>query len=301
MPIRGPLRRSVADESGGTMSEQPFEEIRYEVIDGVAVITLSRPDRLNAFTPRMAFEVIAAFDLADGDDEVRGVVMTGDGRAFCAGADLGGGGSTFDLTAVKKSSDDVPADLGGVVVLRIHRSLKPTIAAINGPAVGVGLTMTLPMDVRLVVAGSKMAVPFVKRGIATDGCASWFLPRVVGVSRALEWVSTGRTFLPDEALAGGLVRTVYDDAESMLAAAHALVHEIAAGAAPVSVAVSRQLIWDAMASGGPEDAHRRESLAIYRRGRSGDAREGVTAFLEKRDPTFPDLVSESAEVTDPPV
>ncbi len=284
------------------MSDQvDFKEIRLEIAEGIATITLSRPDRLNAFTPTMAFEVMAAFDVTDADDSVRGVVMTGDGRAFCAGADLGGGGGTFDLTGVKKTPDDVPADLGGVVVLRIHRSLKPVVAAINGPAVGVGLTMTLPMDVRLAVAGSKMAVPFVKRGIATDGCASWFLPRVVGVSQALEWVSTGRTFLAEDALAAGLVRSVYDDRESLLAAAHELVHEIAGNAAPVSVTVSRKLIWDAMTAGGPEDAHRRESLAIYRRGRSGDAVEGVTAFLEKRDPTFPDLVSESSEVTDPPV
>ncbi len=278
-----------------------FEEIRLDIEHGVATITLSRPDRLNAFTPRMAMEVMAAFDVTDADDSVRGVVMTGDGRAFCAGADLGGGGETFDLTGVKKSSDDVPADLGGRVVLRIHQSLKPVIAAINGPAVGVGLTMTLPMDVRLAVAGSKMAVPFVKRGIATDGCASWFLPRVVGVSQALEWVSTGRTFRAEDALAAGLVRTLYDDRDSLLAAAYDLVEEISANAAPVSVTVSRKLIWDAMTSGGPEDAHRRESLAIYRRGRSGDAREGVTAFLEKRDAAFPDLVSESTEVTDPPV
>lgn len=279
---------------------QDFQQIRLEVAEGIATITLSRPDRLNAFTPTMASEVMAAFDRTDADDSVRGVVVTGDGRAFCAGADLARGGETFDLTS-RKTTDDVPADLGGVVVLRIHRSLKPVIAAINGPAVGVGLTMTLPMDVRLVVDGSKMAFPFVRRGIATDGCASWFLPRVVGVSQALEWVSTGRTFLAEEALAGGLVRTVYPDVASMLTAARSLVDEIAGAAAPVSVTVSRKLIWDAMTSGGPEDAHRRESLAIYRRGRSGDAREGVTAFLEKRDPSFPDSVSDSTEVSDPPV
>ena len=249
---------------------------------------------------------------------MRGIVVTGEGRAFCAGADLARGGETFDLTSVadRRSARSVggidadsvadggsggaPADLGGVVVLRLHRSVKPWVAAINGPAVGVGLTMTLPMDVRLAVAGSKMAVPFVRRGIATDGCASWFLPRVVGVSTALEWVSTGRTFLAEEAFERGLLRTLYPNRESMLADAFALVHEIAEHAAPVSVAVSRRLIFDALADGGPEDAHRRESLAIYRRGRSGDAREGVTAFLDKRDPAFPDLVSESDEVTDPP-
>jgi enoyl-CoA hydratase/carnithine racemase len=287
-----------------------FRDIRYEVRGPAAHLTLHRPDRLNAFTPRMAHEVMAAFDLADADDEVRGVVVTGSGRAFCAGADLSLGGATFDLTEaaaggdrgvagvgmVGEGEDRVPADLGGVVVLRIHRSLKPVIAAINGPAVGVGLTMTLPMDVRLAVAGSKLAVPFVRRGIATDGCASWFLPRVVGVSTALEWVSTGRTFRTEEALAAGLVRTVYDDPDEMLRAAFDLVDEIASNASPVSVTVSRQLIEDALTSGGPEEAHARESLAIYRRGRSGDAREGVTAFIEKRDAVFPDRVSTSDEV-----
>jgi enoyl-CoA hydratase/carnithine racemase len=287
------------------VAEREYEQIRYEVREGVAVLTLSRPDRLNAFTPRMASEVLDAVDRIDADDSVRGVVMTGEGRAFCAGADLAMGGETFDLTSVAErrgagSGGGAPADLGGVVVLRLHRSVKPWVAAINGPAVGVGLTMTLPMDVRLAVSGSKMAVPFVRRGIATDGCASWFLPRVVGVSTALEWVSTGRTFRAEEAFERGLLRTLYPDRDAMLADAFALVHEIAAHAAPVSVAVSRRLIFDALADGGPEDAHRRESLAIYRRGRSSDAREGVTAFLDKRDPSFPDLVSESSEVSDPP-
>jgi len=276
------------------------EQIRYERRGAAAVITLDRPDRLNAFTPRMAAEVVDAFDRADADDDVRAVVMTGEGRAFCAGADLQRGGETFDLTDVSSGADDVPADLGGQIVLRIFRSLKPTIAAINGPAVGVGLTMTLPMDVRLAVTGAKLAVPFVRRGIATDGCASWFLPRVVGVSTALEWVSTGRTFSAEDGHAAGLVRTVYPDAESVRAAAFELAEEIAEHAAPVSVTVSRRLVWEAMTTGGPEDAHRRESLAIYRRGRSADAREGVTSFLEKRPPSFPELVSTSDEVADPP-
>ncbi len=287
-----------------------FRQIRYEVRGHTARITLDRPDRLNAFTPRMAAELIAAFDLSDADDDVRGVVVTGQGRAFCAGADLALGGDTFDLTEaaaggergvrgvgfVGEGAEQAPADLGGVVVLRIHRSLKPVVAAINGPAVGVGLTMTLPMDVRLAVAGSKLAVPFVRRGIATDGCASWFLPRVVGVSTALEWVSTGRTFRTDEGLAAGLLRTVHDDRESMLAEAEDLIAEIAEAAAPVSVTVSRRLIQQALESGGPEEAHARESLAIYRRGRSGDAREGVTSFIEKRAAEFPDRVSTSDEV-----
>ena len=269
-----------------------LQQIRYEVRGPAALVTLCRPDRLNAFTPRMARELIEVADRVDADDRVRGVVVTGEGRAFCAGADLARGGETFDLTSVARSADEV---------LRLHRSTKPWVAAINGPAVGVGLTMTLPMDVRLAVAGVKMAVPFVRRGIATDGCASWFLPRVVGVSTAMEWVSTGRTFRSEEAFERGLVRTLYPSPELMLAAAFELVDEIAQGSAAVSVAVSRRLIQDALADGGPEDAHRRESLAIYRRGRSGDAREGVQAFLDKRDAVFPDLVSESSEVSDPPI
>jgi enoyl-CoA hydratase/carnithine racemase len=277
-----------------------YEEIRYERRGHAALVTLCRPERLNAFTPRMAAEVMDAFDRSDADDDVRGVVVTGEGRAFCAGADLQRGGDTFDLSSVASTSGEVPGDLGGVVVLRIFESLKPVVAAINGPAVGVGLTMTLPMDVRLAVSGAKMAVPFVRRGIAVDGCASWFLPRVVGVATALEWISTGRTFRSEDALEAGLVRTLYPDPDAMLADAFALVDEVAADAAPVSVAVSRRLVWDAMVTGGPRDAHRRESLAIYRRGRSADAREGVTAFLEKRPPVFPQRVSDAEEVADRP-
>jgi enoyl-CoA hydratase/carnithine racemase len=294
-----------------------FEQISYEVRGPVAVITLDRPDQLNAFTPRMAAELIEAFDRSDADDSVRGVVVTGAGRAFCAGADLSTGGRTFDLSAVAErpsGSDggpsrwgtvgegdhEAPADLGGVVVLRIHRSLKPVIAAVNGPAVGVGLTMTLPMDVRLVVEGAKLGFVFNRRGISIDGAASWFLPRVVGISQALEWVSSGRIFGPQDALAAGLVRSVYPDRDAVVEAAVELVEEIAEHTPPVSTTVSRRLLWDAMASGGPEDAHRRESLALLRRGQSADAREGVTAFIEKRAARFPDRVSDSVEVSDPP-
>jgi enoyl-CoA hydratase/carnithine racemase len=276
------------------------EQVRYERRGAVGLLTLHRPERLNAFTPRMAAEIVDVFDRTDADDDVRAVVVTGEGRAFCAGADLQRGGETFDLSGVSSGPGDVPADLGGQVVLRIFDSLKPTIAAINGPAVGVGLTMTLPMDVRLAVRGAKLAVPFVRRGIATDGCASWFLPRVVGVSTALEWISTGRTFLAEDAHDAGLVRSLYDEPGAVIEAAIGLAEEIDEHAAPVSVTVSRRLVWDAMSSGGPEDAHRRESLAIYRRGRSGDAREGVTSFLEKRSPVFPERVSTSDEVADRP-
>lgn len=297
-----------------------YREITYEVRDAAALITLSRPDRLNAFTPRMAAELIDAFDRTDADDSVRGVVVTGEGRAFCAGADLSAGGRTFDLSSfeeraasgaapaegpsawgmVGEADQRAPADLGGVVVLRIHRSLKPVIAAINGPAVGVGITMTLPMDVRLTMEGARFGFAFNRRGISIDGAASWFLPRVVGVAAAFEWVNSGRLFETDEALARGLVRDVYADRDALLAEAFGLVEEIAGETSAVSLAVSRRLLWDALATGGPEDAHHRESLALLRRGRSADAREGVTAFMEKRSPEFPERVSESAEVSDPP-
>ena len=294
-----------------------FEQISYEVTGPVATITLDRPDRLNAFTPKMAGELVDAFDLSDADDSVRGVVVTGRGRAFCAGADLSTGGRTFDLSGVAKqaASGDgpvsrwgivgegdhaAPADLGGAVVLRIHRSLKPVIAAVNGPAVGVGLTMTLPMDVRLVVEGAKLGFVFNRRGISIDGAASWFLPRVVGISTALEWVNSGRIFGPEEGHAAGLFRTVYENRDAVVEAAIELVEEIAEHTPAVSTTVSRRLLWDAMAAGGPEEAHRRESLALLRRGQSADAREGVTAFIEKRSPQFPDRVSDSVEVSDPP-
>src|SRR5687768_16582378 len=185
-----------------------FEEIRYEVADHVLTITLDRPDRLNAFTPTMGRELIEAFDRADADDDVRAVIVTGEGRGFCAGADLGGGGDTFDWRDLQEG-DEVPRDTGGVVSLRIFDSTKPVIAAINGPAVGVGITMTLPMDVRLVAEVAKIGFVFARRGIVPEACSSWFLPRIVGISRAMEWVATGRVFSAEEALAGGLVRSVH--------------------------------------------------------------------------------------------
>ena len=185
-----------------------FEEIRYEVADHVLTITLDRPDRLNAFTPTMGRELIEAFDRADADDDVRAIIVTGEGRGFCAGADLGGGGSTFDWRD-RQQEDEVPRDGGGVVALRIFDLTKPVIAAINGPAVGVGITMTLPMDIRLAAEGTKIGFVFARRGIVPEACSSWFLPRIVGISQAMEWVATGRVFSAEEALAGGLVRSLH--------------------------------------------------------------------------------------------
>jgi enoyl-CoA hydratase/carnithine racemase len=264
-----------------------FTQIRYEVADRVLTITLDRPERLNAFTETMRDELVAAFDQADADDDVRAVVVTGAGRAFCAGADLSGGGATFD----RGELEETWRDGGGQVSLRIFRSTKPVIAAINGHAVGVGITMTLPMDVRLVAEGAKLGFVFARRGIVPEACSSWFLPRVVGISQAMEWVATGRVFSAQEALAGRLVRSVHRQDE-LLAAAYALAREIADNTSPVSVAVSRQMLWRLLGASHPMEAHRVDSRALYARGRSADSREGVTSFLEKRDPVFADRVSD---------
>jgi enoyl-CoA hydratase/carnithine racemase len=267
-----------------------FEEIRYEVADRVLTITLNRPDRLNAFTPTMGRELIEAFDRADEDDDVRAIIVTGEGRGFCAGADLGAGGSTFDWRD-RQADGEIPRDGGGVVTLRVFDSTKPVIAAINGPAVGVGITMTLPMDVRLAAEGAKIGFVFARRGIVPEACSSWFLPRIVGISQAMEWVATGRVFSAEEALAGRLVRSVHPQ-EQLLEAATSLAREIADNTASVSVALARRLMWTMLGAGHPMDAHRADSRAMFARGQSEDAREGVTSFLEKREPEFPDRVSD---------
>jgi enoyl-CoA hydratase/carnithine racemase len=263
-----------------------FTELRYAVDGAVATITLDRPERLNAFTPTMQRELCAAFDLVDADDAVRAVIVTGEGRAFCAGADLGAGGRTFDADAAPEGAVDAapggyPRDLGGLVTLRIFASTKPVIAAINGPAVGIGITMTLPMDVRLASESARIGFVFAARGIVPEAASSWFLPRVVGISRALEWTMTARVFGAHEALEGGLVRSVHPDAD-LLPAARALAEEIATNAAPVSVALTRQMLWRMLGADHPMAAHRIDSRGVFSTGRSPDAREGVTAFLEKR-------------------
>jgi enoyl-CoA hydratase/carnithine racemase len=267
-----------------------FEQIRYDMADRVLTITLNRPDRLNAWTPTMARELIAAFDAADSDDEVRAVIVTGAGRGYCAGADLEAGGETFDWRE-RRSGDEVPRDNGGEVALRIFASLKPVIAAINGPAVGVGVTMTLPMDVRLAADDARLGFVFARRGIVPEACSSWFLPRVVGIGQAMEWTATGRVFSAQEALAGGLVRSLHSRAE-LLDAARELAAEIAEHTAPVSVALTRRLMWTMLGASHPMEAHRADSRAMFARGQSADAREGVTSFLEKRPPNFPDRVSD---------
>ncbi|MGQ0531567.1 MAG: crotonase/enoyl-CoA hydratase family protein [Caulobacteraceae bacterium] len=275
-----------------------YETIKLEAANGVATLTLNRPDRMNAFTDQMVRDMIAAFDETDASDDVRVVIVTGEGRAFCAGADLGSGGATFDyekrLAArgvdAEAFEEERVRDGGGRVGLRIYESLKPVIAAINGAAVGVGATMTLPMDVRLAVEGAKMGFVFARRGIVPETLSSYFLPRLVGVSTALEWTMTGRVFTSEEAHARGLVRSLHK-AEELLSAADALAREIADNTAPVSVALARRMMLDMLDAGHPMEAHRLESRLMVARGKAGDAKEGVTSFLEKRTPVYPDKVS----------
>jgi enoyl-CoA hydratase/carnithine racemase len=276
-----------------------FQEIHYEVAEHLLTITLNRPERLNAFTPRMANELIQAFDLADADDEVRAIIVTGEGRGFCAGADLGGGGGTFDWRD-RASGEEIPRDGGGRVTLRIFDCAKPVIAAINGPAVGVGITMTLPMDIRLAVNDARIGFVFARRGIVPEACSSWFLPRIVGISQAMEWVASGRVFTAEQALAGGLLRSVHPAGE-LLNVARELASEIAEHTAPVSVALARKLMWGMLGAEHPMIAHRADSRAMFARGQSDDAREGVTSFLQKRDPEFKDRVSDGLPRIFPPV
>jgi enoyl-CoA hydratase/carnithine racemase len=267
-----------------------FEQITTELADGVLTITLNRPERLNAWTATMGLELIEAFDRADADDDVRVIIVTGAGRGFCAGADLAGGGDTFDYRQ-RESAGPGPRDNGGQFTLRVFASRKPVIAAINGPAVGVGATMTLPMDIRLASEDARMGFVFARRGIVPEACSSWFLPRVVGISRAMEWVATGRVFSAQEGLEGGLLRSLHPAGE-LLDAARELAREIAENTAPVSVALARRMLWTMLGAEHPMLAHRADSRGMLYRGQSADAVEGVTSFLEKRPARFSDRVSD---------
>jgi len=263
-----------------------YEQISYSVEDSVLTITLNRPERLNAFTERMCRELLDALDRADADDSVRVVIFTGAGRAYCAGADLGSGGDTFDSPAQgRKESPAEARDGGGLLTLRLYDCKKPVIAAINGPAVGIGITMTLAMDVRIASSAARMGFVFARRGIVPEACSSWFLPRVVGISQAAEWVYTGRVFPADEALAGRLVSRVVNP-EDLLPAARTLAREIADNTSAMSVALTRQMLWKMLGADHPMEAHKIDSQAIYWMGRSPDAYEGVSAFLEKRPAKF---------------
>ena len=269
-----------------------FDEILYDVTDRIATITLNRPDKMNAFTNRMLKEIIAAMDLADADDEVRAIIFTGAGRAYCAGADLSGGGDTFAKGGIDVAArTGVVRDGGGLVALRIFESTKPVIGAINGAAVGVGVTMTLPMDIRLASDTAKFGFVFARRGIVPEAASSWFLPRLVGISQAAEWCYTGRMISATEARDARLVRSVHEG-DDLLVAARAIATEIAENTAPVSVALSRRMLWRMLGADHPMEAHRVDSRAINSRGASADAREGVVSFLEKRPAVFPVKVSD---------
>jgi enoyl-CoA hydratase/carnithine racemase len=279
-----------------TMAAPSFETLLYEVQDGIATITLNRPDKLNAFNTQMMRDLIAVFDETDRDDAVRAVIVTGSGRAFCAGADLSAGADTFDYSArgddalAARTRDGVQRDGGGLTTLRIFDSLKPVIAAVNGPAVGVGVTMQLAMDIRLASTEARFGFVFARRGLNPEAASSWFLPKLVGVQTALEWCYTGRVFPAQEAFDKGLVRSLHAP-DDLLPAARALAREIVENTAPVSIAITRQLIWRMAGAAHPMEAHQADSRAIEIRGKMGDAREGVTSFLEKRPPAYPDKVS----------
>ena len=276
-----------------------FETLRYEIEDQVLVVTMNRPERLNAFNSQMQREFLEALDYADADDEVRAVIVTGEGRGFCAGADLAKGAETFDY---ENQTEEAKADRasnegrhegsnswlrdgGGLLSLRIYEFNKPIIAAINGPAVGVGITMTLPMDIRIASTQARIGFVFSRRGIVPEACSSYFLPRVVGVSKALEWAYSGKVFDADEALSGGLIRSVHEPAD-LLPTARAIASEIAENTSAISVTMIRHMMWRMLGADHPMEAHKVDSRGIFHLGRGADAREGVVSFLEKRPANF---------------
>ena len=276
-----------------------FETLRYEIEDQVLTLTMNRPERLNAFNSRMQGEFLEALEHADADDEDRAVIVTGEGRGFCAGADLGKGADTFnydnqteEAKAERASSEGRQEgsnawlrDGGGLLSLRIYEFNKPIIAAINGPAVGVGVTMTLPMDIRIASTQARMGFVFSRRGIVPEACSSYFLPRIVGVSKALEWAYSGKVFDAEEALKGGLIRSLHEP-EDLLPSAREIASEIVENTSAISVTMIRHMMWKMLGADHPMEAHKVDSRAIFHLGRGADAREGVVSFLEKRSPDF---------------
>lgn len=268
-----------------------YEHIVYRVEDRIATITLNRPDKLNAFTRLMMTEMIHAFDRVNADDYVRAVVVTGAGKAFCAGADLASGGATFDHSESEAGAAG-HRDGGGLLTLAIFNCLKPVISACNGAAVGIGATMQCAMDIRLASEQARYGFVFARRGIVPEAASSWFLPKIVGISTALEWCYSGRLIDAEEACSRGLVRSVHKS-EDLAAAARGIALEIADNTSAVSVALVRHMMWRMLGAEHPMQAHRIDSLGIFHRGSSPDAKEGVQSFLEKRAPVFADLVSEN--------
>lgn len=275
---------------------QDFETIRLDIEDGIATITLNRPDKMNSMTYGMGLELIEAFDRTDADDSVKAVIVTGEGdRAFCAGADIGGGSGSFDYANRKDMAErpmvnGIYPDTGGRVALRIYDSLKPVIGAVNGVAAGFGATILCPMDVRIAADSARFGYVFVRRGLVPETCASWFLPRIVGISTALDWCYSGRIVPAEEALRRGLVTSLHPQA-SLMAEARAIARSYMDHSAPVSVALTRQMMWKMLGADHPIEAHKIDSRGITARGKSADVKEGIASFQEKRAPDFPDRVS----------
>jgi enoyl-CoA hydratase/carnithine racemase len=267
-----------------------YSTILYEVEDNILTITLNRPEALNAFNNEMLFELMDACDKADADDDVRAIIITGAGRGFCAGADLSGGGNAFDYDSRDDKENGLSRDGGGRLTLRLYELNKPIIAAINGPAVGVGVTMTLPMDIRLASTNAKFGFVFARRGIVPEACSSYFLPRVVGISKALEWCYSGNVFPASEAMEGGLLRSLHEP-EDLLVEARKIATEIADNTSAVSITLVRHMMWKMLGADHPMEAHKIDSRGIYHRGKSPDSKEGVVSFLEKRPAEFPGKVS----------
>ena len=267
-----------------------YSNILYEVEDSILTITLNRPEALNAFNNEMLFELIDACDKADADDDVKAIIITGAGRGFCAGADLSGGGNAFDYDSREDKENGLSRDGGGRLTLRLYELNKPIIAAINGPAVGVGVTMTLPMDIRLASINAKFGFVFARRGIVPEACSSYFLPRVVGISKALEWCYSGKVFPASEAMEGGLLRSLHEP-EDLLVEARKIAAEIADNTSAVSITLVRHMMWKMLGADHPMEAHKIDSRGIYHRGKSPDSKEGVVSFLEKRPADFPGKVS----------
>ena len=267
-----------------------YSTILYEVEDSILTITLNRPEALNAFNNEMLFELIDACDQADADDDVKAIIITGAGRGFCAGADLSGGGNAFDYDSREDKESGLSRDGGGRLTLRLYELNKPIIAAINGPAVGVGVTMTLPMDIRLASTSAKFGFVFARRGIVPEACSSYFLPRVVGISKALEWCYSGKVFPASEAMDGGLLRSLHEP-EDLLVEARKIAAEIRDNTSAVSITLVRHMMWKMLGADHPMEAHKIDSRGIYHRGKSPDSKEGVVSFLEKRPADFPGKVS----------
>lgn len=264
----------------------PYEQITYDVTDGILTLTMNRPDKLNAFTRLMRDEFLDAFDRADDDDAVRAIIVTGAGRGFCAGADLSAGAATFDYAKRDLSADKHPdRDGGGLVTLRIFELKKPIIAAINGPAVGIGATMLLPMDYRIASTGARIGFVFSRRGVVMEAASSWFLPRVVGINQAMDWVMSGRVFPAEEGLKAGLLKSLHAPGD-LMTEARRIAAEIRDNAAPLSVALCRQMMWSMLTADHPMEAHKLDSKGIRALGKTADAREGIDSFLQKRQPKF---------------